>query len=238
MTLYIPIRATDTFNSTFYIFASYKNTKNLHFIPAKLIRLFKKNQHWRSPYKTQVSIGHFKNRQNSNVQGLFAFTQYCKLRNEFHSALLYIHFHIVILQENILEMNISLYVPFLNLEYIHRMTIKAILNTRVGYCQLLLPRKTIQVHPRYSWGSIPAPFHEAYKLSIHLSIHITTTKFISNQVVLTKLNRMSSKLTGWWGRKWKVWGDTTATAKKRRNTKLLTAEYCTWGSSAEKNDEM
>lgn len=41
-------------------------------------------------------------------------------------------------------------------------------------------------------------------------------------------------LTGWWGRKWKVWGDTTATAKKRRNTKLLTAEYWTWGSSAGK----
>jgi len=57
-------------------------------------------------------------------------------------------------------------------------------------------------------------------------------------MVMNKTEQSFTKLTGWWGRKWKVWGETTATAKKRRNTKLLTAEYCTWGSSAEKNHEM
>lgn len=38
-------------------------------------------------------------------------------------------------------------------------------------------------------------------------------------------------LTGWWERSWKECGDRTATAKNRRNTKLLTAEYWTCGSA-------
>lgn len=38
--------------------------------------------------------------------------------------------------------------------------------------------------------------------------------------------------TGWWERSWNVCGERTATAKNRRNTKLLTAEYWTWGSAA------
>lgn len=42
--------------------------------------------------------------------------------------------------------------------------------------------------------------------------------------------KLRCALTGRWDRSWKECGERTATAKKRRNTKLLTAEYWTCGS--------
>lgn len=44
--------------------------------------------------------------------------------------------------------------------------------------------------------------------------------------------------TGWWERSWNVCGETTATAKNRRNTKLLTAEYWTCGSAAGRENRL